>query len=192
MFKAKWATLALAAGMAIGGAQAATVFEGEAFLGGDSNDSVATAQDLGALLVGSTITVFGSRLDVLPGTDTADFYMFTLGSAAVLTMTVDTPLGYNFENDPVVGLYDGGGVQLATDDDGGNGYDAKLVYTVSAGTYYVAVSGYSDFDFVGGGSTNWPYNLGVSAAAVPEPGTYAMLAAGLGMLGFLARRRRAD
>jgi hypothetical protein len=33
-------------------------------------------------------------------------------------------------------------------------------------------------------------NFHVSVAAVPEPGTYAMLLAGLGMLGWTARRRR--
>jgi len=33
-------------------------------------------------------------------------------------------------------------------------------------------------------------SLSVTAAAVPEPGTYAMLLAGLGAVGFVARRRR--
>jgi hypothetical protein len=38
----------------------------------------------------------------------------------------------------------------------------------------------------------WPTvnNLHLSVAAVPEPGTYAMLLAGLGMLGWTARRRQ--
>jgi hypothetical protein len=39
--------------------------------------------------------------------------------------------------------------------------------------------------------TSTSYNLSVSAvAAVPEPGTWAMMVAGLGVLGALARRRR--
>lgn len=33
-------------------------------------------------------------------------------------------------------------------------------------------------------------NISVAAAPIPEPGTYAMLAAGLGLMGFVARRRR--
>jgi hypothetical protein len=33
------------------------------------------------------------------------------------------------------------------------------------------------------------YNGAISVAAVPEPETYAMLLAGLGVMGFIARRR---
>lgn len=36
----------------------------------------------------------------------------------------------------------------------------------------------------------WPTVDNLTVAAVPEPGTYAMLLAGLGVLGFLARRRQ--
>jgi len=35
-------------------------------------------------------------------------------------------------------------------------------------------------------------DLYLGVAAIPEPGTYAMLLAGLGFVGFMARRRRAD
>lgn len=36
------------------------------------------------------------------------------------------------------------------------------------------------------------YLGGISVAAVPEPETYAMLLAGLGLIGFSARRRKAN
>ena len=39
-------------------------------------------------------------------------------------------------------------------------------------------------------STGCDLDLTASTAAIPEPETYAMLLAGLGMLGFAARRRR--
>jgi hypothetical protein len=35
-------------------------------------------------------------------------------------------------------------------------------------------------------------NVSVTTAAVPEPETYAMMLAGLGIVGLMARRRRAD
>jgi hypothetical protein len=42
------------------------------------------------------------------------------------------------------------------------------------------------------GSFATMYYDNVSVTAVPEPGTYAMLLAGLGLVGFMIRRRRAD
>ena len=42
-----------------------------------------------------------------------------------------------------------------------------------------------------GGSSGSPFLAGLTVAAVPEPESYAMLLAGLGVLGAIARRRRA-
>lgn len=53
----------------------------------------------------------------------------------------------------------------------------------AAGTYYLNVTGIST------GSQGGLYNGAISVAAVPEPETYAMLLAGLGVMGFIARRR---
>lgn len=48
----------------------------------------------------------------------------------------------------------------------------------------------AQFKFGGAGFTSFSANDGL-IAAVPEPETYAMLLAGLGLIGFTARRRRA-
>lgn len=53
-----------------------------------------------------------------------------------------------------------------------------------AGNYYLAVGG------VATGPSGGIYNGAISVTAVPEPETLAMMLAGLGALGFLARRRQ--
>jgi hypothetical protein len=56
--------------------------------------------------------------------------------------------------------------------------------TLGAGSYYFKVQGTADGIY--GGS----YTIATSVAAVPEPETYAMMLAGLGLMGFIARRRK--
>jgi len=59
------------------------------------------------------------------------------------------------------------------------------VESLAAGSYYVQVSG----NLVSKDSGSYGANLNL--APVPEPETYGMIIAGLGILGFLARRRKA-
>jgi hypothetical protein len=57
--------------------------------------------------------------------------------------------------------------------------------SLAAGSYYVLVSGNLVSD------TSASFGGAVMLAPVPEPETYGMMLAGLGVLGFLARRRKA-
>ena len=58
--------------------------------------------------------------------------------------------------------------------------------SLAAGDYYLAVSG----NMVSAGAASFGGAVSM-AAPVPEPETYGMMLAGLGVLGFLARRRKA-
>ena len=58
---------------------------------------------------------------------------------------------------------------------------------LSAGNYYVKVEGL----VVGTGGGTYGSDLTIAVSPVPEPATYGMMAAGLGLLGFVARRKQA-
>jgi hypothetical protein len=58
------------------------------------------------------------------------------------------------------------------------------VNNLSAGSYYAVITG-KTFGLAGG-----EYGGAVSISAVPEASTLAMMLAGLGMLGFVASRRK--
>lgn len=98
-------------------------------------------------------------------------------------MAVNTPGGASFSNDPILGLFNTTGTRIALDDDGGPGWDSLISnFTIgSSGFYTAAVSGYSDFEFDGGGSSDWTYQLevtGLTPESVPEPASI------LGLLAF--------
>lgn len=183
--------ICIAAIAASAGAQASGTFEAE------SNDTIDTAQNLGSLVSGSETNVFGLRFDLLEGGSSVDYYKFSTASTLSLTFSVATKFGPAGGNDPMVGLFSSSGTLIDMNDDIDSfnlNYDSLLTRSVSAGTYYVAVTGYNedvDNDFSGAGDKNWSYVLSISAAPVPEPESYAMFLAGLGIIGTVARRRKA-
>jgi hypothetical protein len=71
------------------------------------------------------------------------------------------------------------------------GTDMTVTSGAAAGSY-AFVLGYNDS--AGAGTTgDWDdFVVGVNFAPIPEPETYALMLAGLGVMGFVARRRRAN
>ncbi|MDR3087332.1 MAG: DVUA0089 family protein [Azoarcus sp.] len=120
--------------------------------------------------------------------------------------------------DPILFLWDSYGTLIEANDDGGPYWDAMIVRSgdtaLAAGDYYFSITHFPNWN-KGSNLTNgfnydgqtrgapslgadWSlYVTGVSEASilpgapvVPEPETYAMLLAGLGLVGVVARRRR--
>lgn len=138
-----------------------------------------------------------------------DWFKFTtLGGSTILDIDTDG-LGGLF--DTTMALWNSSGALLGqSDDDGGDPgsttdgvyyYNSRIYATLAPGTYYVAVSDYSNFAdgtsafgvYSGGGgyATGGAYNLHVSTAGtgVPDAGSsVAML--GMAMLGIAGLRRK--
>ena len=143
---------------------------------------------MGALSIdGETLEIEGVRGSLFNDDDNADYYSFEISESTTLIISAYVPDG-SFEADfPVLGLYDTAGLQLANDDDGSDGFDPFLAYYISTpGTYIAAISGYDDFDFVGGGDTDFEYTLELTAdtSIVPVPATVWLFGSALcGLLG---------
>jgi hypothetical protein len=147
---------------------------------------------LGAAVVGTPLTFAGIAS---PGPFN-DIFTFTLpsnnGSGYTVTNFTLLPGLYNtvlstmsLISNPDGILFNADDKLLSTSTTPGGG-SLSLAWTASpAGSYYLNVAGISN------GSQGGIYNGAISVSApVPEPETYAMLLAGLGAVGFLARRRK--
>ena len=120
-----------------------------------------------------TLIINGSRV----GDSSADYFRFP-ALPGLFTGTVCC------SGDPMLALFDPAGNMVAINDD----YYGLLPYIAynitSAGMWTIAVTGWPDWGFVGGGSTNWSYQATLTFGSpanseIPEPGTLGLLAAGL-------------
>ena len=136
-------------------------------------------------------TFFGGGTTANPflSTNTAtDFMTFSGFSAGV------AGLGGNFFGSNVSGLFAAGGITLTATDASGTVTQTIASATESSFLGFVSNTGLLSATVTSVQPSTgflWPSadNL-VLATVVPEPGTYAMMLAGLGVLGFMARRRR--
>lgn len=143
----------------------------------EPNDTFDTAQELDTQ--DKIITVAGSRL----GDNSADFFRFSVTAGVPINLNVLAPDGPEFDDDPVLGLFDSSGDVIDVDDDSGVGFNSRIsnVSVNSSGFYTAAVSGYPDLDFDGKDDDGfyfegeWSWSEGIDftyelqVEPVPEP-----------------------
>jgi hypothetical protein len=149
-----------------------------------------TTTDLGAASVGTPLA-FGGYAAVGTFIDTFTFTLPSNGGSGYSVTnftylpgqfnTIFSSLALYADNDAIP--FNGGETTLTSV--AVNGGSASLTWGSSpAGNYILTVAGATN------GTQGGIYNGALTVSAVPEPETYAMMLAGLGALGFLARRRK--
>ena len=88
-----------------------------------------------------------------------------------------------FKNEGSLGSFADDGVALGSFTFGTTS-TSQLFGNLTSGNYYYRLQGNAN------GLSGGAFTLASSVTPVPEPGTYALLFAGLGVVGFVARRRR--
>lgn len=179
----KQTLIAIALASAVTSAQAATInLNGASFpynLGADPTDAN----------IYSVTHAVGSFTDVFTFTLTAASDTISSAVALLLPGLTGGP-SYAIDNGTLTLFSDPGndgaaGVNVALANTTYGSSTGILAYNnAAAGSYFWAVSG----DAVGSQGGVYLYAAN-TAAAVPEPETYAMMLAGLGLIGFIGRRR---
>lgn len=152
---------------------------------------IAATLGLGLLASGSTAIANTLTFNEASGTSFTQYLWVTPDATDDLLFSVYglasqfSSLGFSFVTVPTLNVTGtvSGGTRAATFDDWSNNS-----FSLNGGQpYLVKVFGQTSSGITGGHGTVTVNVLGV--AAVPEPESYAMLLAGLGLLGVVARRR---
>jgi hypothetical protein len=145
-----------------------------------SLNAAAATYNLGTLPIGETD--FGIN-NVGKGTF-SDTINFSLGSASNLETgisSLELVLGGSVRfgiSSLNMALYNSAGAKL------GGGTDITVSNALPTGSYFAVITG------IGSGSSGGKYAGAFLVSAVPEPGIWAMLLVGIGLLGFTAMRRK--
>jgi len=190
IFKALPLVVALICGLAVGAAQATT-----------------HSTDLGTVSTTASSVTFDHASLILP-ISFVDTLSFSVTGPSVLTGTFtdlhDTLLGqskflglYFFDTKNVAAKLDGGTGAINLVQSGSKNESFTFTASLpSAGTYDLAISGKTagwfgaSYKVALSATSVTASGAGSVAAPVPEPESYAMLLAGLGLMGTIARRRR--
>lgn len=181
----------------------------------DAGDSLGTAQDVRAF--GFELQISGGLSNESTSPDLVDMYQVRHGNYS--KFIASTAAGPGLLDDPVLFLFNSGGVGVAMDDEGGGFGQAliRLVTSLSQGDYFLAiafagmealdVNGTSIFDtFTSGAVTSlnplasWggspfaidpavPASYQLSVLSVDEPGTLFLVALAVAAVARVQRRR---
>ena len=167
-----------------------------------SESAMAVSVNLGTQSAPSTLSV--GNVFNSPSGQFYDNYLFSIPASSANSITSTIRLGSVFGiNSLETRLYSGtsinsgmpGGMLLATSSifsDTGNGFNSTVAVinptTLNSGDYILSVTGNVVGTF--GGSYAGTLNISPVISPVPEIAEWAMLVLGLGMMGFIAARRR--
>jgi hypothetical protein len=149
-------------------------------------------------VLGAMPTTLDVSLDIPQSASFGDFAVFsvptassTSGIATPITQTISASV-FNYFSEFSASLYSGVIDQYGTASQGtllnmfvSTATSGSFAATLSSGNYFIVVNGVAN-EF---GNLQPKYNLTLNAVPVPEVETYALMLAGLGVLGFLAKRR---